>query len=105
MKLEHLILLPKSEYVIPATGKTVIANQYWLVTENDEIIYYTTNDGIYVTAHTNKDKRVCEVILENYTYPMKVSIKQIPMVFETSRDNFSYWKKAYQNFNATKSIG
>lgn len=97
---ENYILLPTDEYLIPRTGMIVIVNQFWMMTNNNQILYYTTNKGVEAHPQTNANKRVCESLRKRISYPFEVKIAQIPVVYEMDRSNISYWKNMYAKYNA-----
>lgn len=106
MKLEELILIPLKECLPGSShpkGLTAAHNdEFWLVTDNDEIMFYTRDKGNNIYPQSNVNRLVYEKILEKIEYPLNVRIVHIPLLFRRKSNERRYWRNMYETNNAAK---
>lgn len=100
IKKEHLILVPESEWKKAATGKKVVAGNWWIVTPDNELVYFTSDKGGSVAPQCNADENVARTVFGELNFPIDVELKKIELAYAAPRD--SRWRRYYANWRADK---
>lgn len=93
---ERIIRVRLADYLTPRTGQ-VIVDHWWIVDENDALLYYTANCGASVSPQCNRDRKVCERLMASLGYPFKVRVRLIPLAFDHDHEDSAYWKARYDD--------
>lgn len=68
--------MPVVELTSPREGSIVYLNRWWVITENDEVLFYTARGSF--SPQCNGNKTVAERVLKLYP---NAHIEQIPVAY------------------------
>lgn len=76
IKKSDFFLMPKDELTSPCEGSVVFLDRWWIVTENNEVMFYTKLGAF--SPQCNRDKNVAEYMLRHYPGMM---VEHIPVAY------------------------
>ena len=96
---KQIIRIPKSVYMATRSNMTVQCNTYVLMDKDENILYFTRDEGYHANLQGNSSKELTERFLNMVDYPFEPHIEFMELFYELPDGHHQYrelWKQQHQ---------